>query len=279
MQASVVAARITAIAPGAAGSRRSQRTDLAGRRRPASAAADRPLQCFAPRPTGIRTTAIANVSRRGRPGHVRHRTRRRPATEEPLTHDQANLARPRIGHVPRGRGRRMQQQHHAGPDGVGPIDRPGVGADVLDGSRQRPPPVAERLLALASRSRRPGSRRTWGVVLCRPRRARGRPMGDLADSRWSPLRCNARAIREPVSGLRVQGRRADAASGSGVVGRRSFNRRGDRGPWSISVPRARPSGNAALGETTTSTAPHLSVRGLLVGVQQADPADRRMQRG
>jgi hypothetical protein len=48
--------------------------------------------------------------------------------------------------------------------------------------------------------------------------------------------------------------------GSGVVGRRTFEDAaiGDHGRSGITPGRL--SGNAALGETTTSTAPHLSVR-------------------
>jgi len=73
--------------------------------------------------------------------------------------------------------------------------------------------------------------------------------------------CKARATPRPVQGRLLKCAEPDAAIGSGVVGRRTFNDAaiGDQAdPEFVPI---RPSGNAALGETMTSTAPHLSVRG------------------
>jgi hypothetical protein len=75
------------------------------------------------------------------------------------------------------------------------------------------------------------------------------------------IRCNARATLRLVHGRFLKCTEPDAAIGSGVVGRRTFNDAaiGDQAdPGFVPI---RPSGNAALGETMTSTAPHLSVRG------------------
>jgi hypothetical protein len=81
----------------------------------------------------------------------------------------------------------------------------------------------------------------------------------------------------PVSEDRCKASKSIIRTGSGVVGRRPFEYAalGDRGR--IRDPsRIRPSGNAALGETTTSTAPHLFVRSGRDA--SGDPFARRLDR-
>jgi hypothetical protein len=227
---------------------------------------DRPLQGFRPRKSGGRSSALSIVRRRGRPPATRGsgppgalRNGGSPS------HDQANLAGNGSRGLARWRRRRMQHAgHHSPVPGSAAVDRgidPGIVHGVvacrLRGSERC---GSERLLA--PRGQTPRIDRS-GAFPCleRNRPAPGQSRGCQQPSRPSP-RCNARATLRRVHGRLLKCAEPDAAIGSGVVGRRTFNDAaiGDQAD-SGSVP-VRPSGNAALGETMTSTAPHLSVRGV-----------------
>jgi hypothetical protein len=92
-------------------------------------------------------------------------------------------------------------------------------------------------------------------------------------------RCNARRC---LSGVRATSRARSSGLGSGVDWRQPFDIAaiGDRAGSGARLQVERPSGNAALSETMTSTAPHLSVRSVAAGGSLGRPvADRWMQRG
>jgi hypothetical protein len=186
------------------------------------------------------------------PGHARHRTRRRPGNGGSPGHDQANLARSGPCGLSRWRGRRVQ---HPGCDvqsrGGGPVDRPGFGPGRVRTGRLG----GRSELLLARRGQDAPDRSVRGVSVSRVRS------------------CNARAIR-PCGGRRMSATCRDRCCDRLRRRREEYlRRRGDRGPLAApgSVP-VRPSGNAALGETMTSTAPHLSVQAIGRAQRRGRPA-------
>ena len=207
-------------------------------------------------------------------------------TEESLDHDQANPARPDDGGLARRRGRRVQ---HAGRQRrpvrgcAGRHQRPVRGRS---GWQQRPIrrcsidravrgsihravrlgcPIGRPELLVGFRSTAPRISGSGALFLVCPKRA-------------ATPRCNARASRRTACGGPLQCVELNALCRLRRCREENLQVRGDRGPWSIRDPsRGRPSRDAALAETTTSAAPHLTVRAGRLANRIA--ADRRMQRG
>jgi hypothetical protein len=212
-----------------------------GRPRPATTIRDDSrLQGVGPWTRGGRQAPVRTVNPRGRFGHARRRTRRRHGNGGILSHDQANPAGPGPRGLTRWRGRRVQHPgRHRRPDGRSPVHTGLAAVRLGRGPVDRAIGRAKRLVSFRS-----SAPRIFGSgAFC------------------LPIWCNVRATRRTANDRRLQ---CVALNALGRLRRRreeNLQRRGDRGPWSIRDPsRDRPSGNAALAETTTSAVPHLTVR-------------------